>query len=169
MADLILPETAVPAKRRGRRTHAEMVEQRRQIYLARKAEEDAAFQTYLDTMPLDRGVCYFFGAAEGVVKIGFSKNIMQRFNRINSSSLYHLEILALAPGSDCRERHYHNRFQPHSIGREWFKRCPEIEAEIASLNERFPVNDMLIALGCHEQDFQDAALIARLVERSEAA
>lgn len=166
MADLILPETAVPAKRRGRRTHAEMVEHRRQIYLARKAEEEAAFQSHLDTMPLDRGVCYFFGTSDGVVKIGFSRHIIQRLNRIKCDTPYRVGILALAPGSDCRERDYHNRFQQYSIGNEWFHLVPEIEAEIAALNERFSMKEILLATGHHPQCF---GAIARLVERGEAA
>lgn len=100
----------------------------------------------MDAAPLNGDLCYFFGAREGVVKIGHSTSVVRRFKQVKGSSLYKLAVLAIAPGGRTREGHYHRRFEAHAIGGEWFQRCPEIEAEITSLAARFSVHEVLPTL-----------------------
>lgn len=104
---------------------------------ARLAALDKAYLDECIAAPLSEGICYFFGCKEGLLKIGYTRNLYQRFNRLKSNfGLYKLEILATARGGNCRERYYHRKFAEHHRGNEWFDTAPEIEAEIALLRER---------------------------------
>jgi hypothetical protein len=100
----------------------------------RRVEREQQAIAEMDAMNPKYGVCYFIGCEEGLVKIGYSANLNQRFNTIKSGSLYKLSILATANGGRSREAFYHHKFAEHRFSGEWFSRCPEIEAEIARLN-----------------------------------
>lgn len=81
------------------------------------------------------GVCYFIGGAEGAIKIGFSVDVASRLRTLRASSPIPLGVLATAPGGATRETAYHYQFAEHRLHGEWFARCPEIEAEIARLED----------------------------------
>ncbi|MBB5709369.1 GIY-YIG nuclease family protein [Sphingomonas xinjiangensis] len=99
-----------------------------------KADEEAAWLAEMDAAPLTWGLCYFIGCDEGMVKIGWSKDVNRRLAELKGPSLYKLNVLAAARGGREREAYYHQKFDAHALGNEWFTRCPEIEAEIARLN-----------------------------------
>jgi hypothetical protein len=101
-----------------------------------RAERERQSIANMDAEPLSEGLCYFIGCDEGLVKIGWSKNVAQRRKALQAASMYKLRILATARGGRTREMYYHRKFWDHAVGGEWFRRCPEIETEIAKLNER---------------------------------
>jgi hypothetical protein len=79
------------------------------------------------------GFVYFIGGDVGAVKIGFAVNPDLRIRDLQCGSPIPLRILARVAGMPQDERDYHKRFKAHRLHREWFERCPEIEAEIARL------------------------------------
>lgn len=81
------------------------------------------------------GFLYFIGSDDGPIKIGFSVNPKARLRQLQHASPYDLRILATIPEGQDLEAHYHRCFAAHRLRGEWFTRCPEIEAEIARLNE----------------------------------
>jgi hypothetical protein len=87
----------------------------------------------MDAEPERLGLCYFIGNVE-VVKIGFSADVYRRLPEIMTrAALFDLDVLATARGHRYREAYYHQQFDAHRLGGEWFARVPEIEAEIARL------------------------------------
>ena len=80
------------------------------------------------------GVIYFVGCKEvRRVKIGFAEDVAKRMPSLQCGSPVTLTLLAVTPGDLTAERAYHDRFYKHRLHGEWFKRVPEIEAEIARL------------------------------------
>lgn len=84
---------------------------------------------------LGRADLYFIGAAEGPIKIGVSINPVSRLRALQTGYPFKLDILALVAGGGRYEGDYHAMFAEHRLHGEWFARVPEIEAEIAKLNE----------------------------------
>lgn len=80
-----------------------------------------------------KALVYFIGAATGPVKIGHSRNIAARIETIQWGSPERVSLLATAPGGQAAEAQYHKRFYRDRLNREWFRRSPEIEAEIEIL------------------------------------
>jgi len=79
---------------------------------------------------------YFVGAGDsGPVKIGVAMSIEARLMALQVSHYEPLTVLATCPGSIKLEREYHRRFADARLLGEWFTRTPEIEAEIARLNQ----------------------------------
>lgn len=104
----------------------------------RRAEAEREFYEEISWDSAGGKVCYFIGTREagGIVKIGHTKNLYDHFSRLNSNAaLYTLKIFASCWGGRGAEAHYHRKFKEHALGGEWFDWCPEIEAEIAKLNE----------------------------------
>ncbi|MFX4086919.1 GIY-YIG nuclease family protein [Sphingobium yanoikuyae] len=95
----------------------------------------------MDAMPARFGLCYFIGNLEqGLVKIGYSKNVPGRRNRLSGSIPFPIRVLATATGGMDREAHYHHKFKGADIGGEWFTITPAILAEIARLNATRPAD-----------------------------
>lgn len=76
---------------------------------------------------------YFIAAEHGPIKIGSALTPETRLRELQTASPYALGILAIARGGYEQERRYHQMFAGRRLMGEWFERCPEIEAEIASL------------------------------------
>lgn len=107
-----------------------------------RAERERRDLEEMDNSPEAAGLCYFFGGTAGIIKIGYTRSIWARINRLKSNcGPYRMGLLAVAPGGSARERHYHRRFDQHAVGGEWFNRVPEIDAEIAALVARFGLPD----------------------------
>lgn len=133
-ADHILSTPAKPRFPRG--FSAERGEYRLAEALARRERENIA---EMNAAPLREGLCYFIGDGEGIVKIGFSKHLWQRVNRIKGNTgPIQVRLLATARGGRSREMHYHRKFAAHAQGGEWFDYAPEIAAEVALLNTLAP-------------------------------
>ncbi len=83
------------------------------------------------------GKCYvYFIAGEGTpVKIGLSNAPHERLASLQTAHWMKLSIVAKVEGGQADEREYHRQFAAHRLHGEWFTRCPEIEAEIARLND----------------------------------
>jgi hypothetical protein len=88
----------------------------------------------LDRFP-GEGRCYFIGGEDGPIKIGSSRSPMRRLREIRRDFIEPMKLLATTNGGQERERYYHTLFAAHRVEGEWFERVPEIEAEIARLNE----------------------------------
>lgn len=125
-------DTSIP-ERRKRRTAAEMREAREIEYRARQLRENAQHVADMDARGDRHGVCYFYGCAEGLVKIGFSTNLWSRISGISHQVPYKCEVLAVAGGGRSRESYYHMKFRQHAEFGEWFRRTPEVDAEIERL------------------------------------
>lgn len=108
----------------------------RQLRYAEEAKARMHDTSELDAYPLSEGLCYFIGWDGGLVKIGYSRNVSRRRGELaGTSAMYKLRIMATARGGRDREMHYHRLFRSASVGNEWFNLTPEIEAEIARLNQ----------------------------------
>lgn len=77
---------------------------------------------------------YFIGAASGPIKIGIAVDPAKRLKSLQTGHHERLGILATCPGGSELEKRYHARFADRRLAGEWFERCPEILAEIESLN-----------------------------------
>lgn len=96
-----------------------------------RAERERRDLEEMDNSPEAAGLCYFFGGTAGILKIGYTRSIWARINRLKSNcGPYKMGLLAVAPGGSTRERHYHRKFGQYAVGGEWFDRVPEIDAEI---------------------------------------
>jgi hypothetical protein len=131
----------LPRKRRG---PLEMRAAREAEYQARKAREEAEHIAWMDSTGSRNGVCYFLACEEGLVKIGYSRDLWQRVSQIRPTCMYKLTVLAVAPGGRSRESHYHHKFREHREFGEWFTRAPEIEEEMARLAATEFSQDILI-------------------------
>lgn len=85
--------------------------------------------------PPERPVVYFVATDCGRIKIGTTKFIAQRMDILRGQSPVALTLLATVRGDRATEHEYHARFAAHRLHGEWFTRCPEIETEIARLQE----------------------------------
>lgn len=95
------------------------------------SQERKAFER--DDLPCGQLV-YFLGVS-GYVKIGVTAHLPRRAAELQPGSPFRFELLAYVPGASyAEERVYHQRFRRHRVESEWFKLCPEIEAEIDRLN-----------------------------------
>lgn len=86
----------------------------------------------VETRPRDH-VVYFVQAECGLIKIGTTADIEWRMKSLRGQSPVPLTLLATVPGRRTEEHEFHRRFAAHRLHGEWFKRCPEIEAEIVRL------------------------------------
>ncbi|OWQ95707.1 hypothetical protein CDQ92_13045 [Sphingopyxis bauzanensis] len=80
--------------------------------------------------------CYFAAAPDGLIKIGYSKNLKMRLTKLRNNHGDDMEILAVATGGIERESAYHFQFGEHRVEGEWFERHPDILAEIERLNAK---------------------------------
>lgn len=80
-----------------------------------------------------KALVYFIAAQSGPIKIGMAANPKARLAGLQTSHHERLELLATCRGGANQERLYHYQFKEHRLKGEWFKRVPEIEAEIARL------------------------------------
>ena len=78
-------------------------------------------------------VVYFIGAYRGLIKIGVAKDVQARLRALQTGSAVRLYIMATTPGSYALERHYHARFAEYREHGEWFRRNPDMAAEIRRL------------------------------------
>lgn len=80
-------------------------------------------------------LCYFIGADEGPIKIGYALRPHERLKLFQMGCPVPLKLLATRAGGAAREAAYHWQFKEHRAHGEWFNRCPEILAEIERLNQ----------------------------------
>lgn len=131
-----------------RRTmHLRWREAREMIRAIRHKEREDCEQRWLDA-EIERGRAhdaaavakevnqrvYFIGSQSGPIKIGIAVNPLSRLSTLQTGHHEKLELLATCDGGQERERAYHKQFADRRLSGEWFERCPEIEAEIARLN-----------------------------------
>jgi hypothetical protein len=77
----------------------------------------------------DRGpAVYFVEAENGLIKIGFSRSIRERFKKLHTASPGQLNLLGLWPAGQPIERELHRRFASQRVTGEWFKPSPELRA-----------------------------------------
>lgn len=76
---------------------------------------------------------YFIGPKDGPIKIGMASRLDFRIRDLRLMNAYPLEVWATVEAPASVEREYHRKFAEHRIHGEWFKRVPEIEAEIGQL------------------------------------
>jgi hypothetical protein len=93
------------------------------------------------------GDLYFIRAGDSAVKIGRSGNVPGRLRHTQTHNHERLECVVVLKGQGWREKDYHRRFKDHRIHGDWFKRVPEIEAEIDRLANPREVAGDLTELG----------------------
>lgn len=81
-------------------------------------------------------VVYFIGTSGGFVKIGYTANLRRRLTAIKTSTHARVTLLAAVPGGREIESDYHARFAEARVRREWFRKTPQIEAELTVLANR---------------------------------
>lgn len=78
-------------------------------------------------MSADRQRYVYFGASDGLVKIGTSVDVATRLRSLRA------DFLAAIPGGFADERAMHRRFAHARVSGEWFTPCDEITAYLAAL------------------------------------
>lgn len=66
-------------------------------------------------------VYFIQGEATGLIKIGYSRNLLTRFSQLQTASADTLRLLARLRGNQDRERELHARFAPWRKHGEWFE------------------------------------------------
>lgn len=97
--------------------------------------EEGPRREYSDRIPKVSQV-YFIGPKRGPVKIGEATCPLHRLRSLQCGNHEQLYVLATCSGGQAAEREYHRRFASARLHGEWFAPTPEIEAEIARLNDR---------------------------------
>lgn len=85
------------------------------------------------------GFVYFIGSKEqGIVKIGYSKNPLQRLKQLQTSSPYFLELFGTVEGDLITEQELQDQFSHYNMVGEWFEYSSELEGFIEHMNEIKP-------------------------------
>jgi hypothetical protein len=71
---------------------------------------------------------YFVESEHGLVKIGFSVSLRERFKKLQTCSSLPLKLLGLRRGTIEGERQLHKRFAAQRVRGEWFAATDEIRA-----------------------------------------
>lgn len=84
--------------------------------------------------PLPKGErVYFIGGISGPLKIGVTTDLRSRLKTLQIASSQPLYVLTSVPGGRETESYFHRKFEGHRLEGEWFKRHPELMAEIGRL------------------------------------
>jgi hypothetical protein len=67
-----------------------------------------------------RHYVYFIEAENGLIKIGHTASIRERFKKLNTAVPMQLTLLRLIPGDQELERALHAQFAEHRVTGEWF-------------------------------------------------
>lgn len=76
---------------------------------------------------------YFIEAENGLIKIGYSANVALRLRALLTTSAAPLKLLGWLPGDTQTERDLHDRFAYSRSHGEWFRRTPDLEAVLATI------------------------------------
>jgi hypothetical protein len=84
---------------------------------------------------LERGawLVYFIRAANGMIKIGYARDLWTRLRTLQSGHSEPLEILVYSRGDPVTEERLHEAFRRYRRGGEWFEPAPPLLAYIADL------------------------------------
>lgn len=107
-------------------------ENRKRVIVKKRvpAEKGAAIRALLppdvaaDSLTADTFV--YFLLADGVVKIGYSKDVKKRVIGMKTAFHGNAEILYVVRGGRSLERYLHERFAAQRLGGEWFRYRPAI-------------------------------------------
>jgi hypothetical protein len=78
---------------------------------------------------------YFIEAENGLIKIGHTASIRERFKKLNTAVPMQLTILGLVPGDQALEFALHKRFAAHRVTGEWFQANDELRSIALGTNE----------------------------------
>lgn len=92
-----------------------------------------------------QGFIYFVGGRRGPIKIGYSTDVRKRLAKLRVGSSQRLSLMAKAPGTMEEERRMHRQFSHLRIRGEWFRRDPEIIAEIARIKQTNGSHEILVS------------------------
>lgn len=79
------------------------------------------------------GIVYFIQAATGQVKIGFTRNLIDRFSTLQVGNHERLTVLAAYFGERLEESNLHARFHRFLIRGEWFHPVKEILDHVSEI------------------------------------
>jgi hypothetical protein len=79
------------------------------------------------------GFVYFIRAANGMIKIGYTREWWQRMKTLQSGHPEPLEMLVATRGDPVAEERLHAAFRRYRRGGEWFEPAPALLAYIADL------------------------------------
>jgi hypothetical protein len=104
---------------------------------------------------------YFIEAVGlNVVKIGFAKDIAERMRKLRVGCPAPLRLLGTLPGGIREERDLHCTLAKHQAHGEWFRRCPELDAILATIEP----SDIAPAKAGH-RPFDDPRTAAEIAAR----
>lgn len=75
---------------------------------------------------LKGGYVYFIEAENGLIKIGYSASVRERFKKLSTAVPMQLTVLGLCPAEPHVERELHERFSGQRAMGEWFRPSPEL-------------------------------------------
>lgn len=84
---------------------------------------------------LDRRVYFVEAPEQGLVKIGYALDPMQRFLNMLTNSAVPLKLLGTIPGGWEKETEIHTALDAHRSHGEWFRQCPEMDAFMIGMEE----------------------------------
>lgn len=128
--DLMANPPKAPRKNRYMDVEARLAAQKA-YYREKNLRE---WRAELDALTVPCGYCYFVGATEGPIKIGYSADPCRRLRQLRRDTPEDIRILAKVHGGREREQYYHCLFEDLHRGGEWFERTPELLAEIERLS-----------------------------------
>lgn len=93
------------------------------------------------TVTLGRPCWIYFISTDEVpaypIKIGLSfTGVEKRLRELQTGCPYPLTVLATVEGTPSYEWILHRELHPHRLNGEWFKRCPEVLAEVKEAKRR---------------------------------
>lgn len=127
-------------------THGFMISDHLQKVLSLKRDDDISLQFYDvddDGVPLPprRGFVYYLMIGPSTVKIGTTKNLLQRLNALRTDLQY---VVAIEPGGYSVESQRHRQFDSERIGRrEDFRLSDRLKQHIDELS---PNRDEFVSL-----------------------
>lgn len=67
------------------------------------------------------GTIYFVTNDQGLIKIGFTKDLKRRLTQLKNASGIELKLIATIAGNAQMELELQHRFRPHNVRGEWFR------------------------------------------------
>jgi hypothetical protein len=98
-------------------------------------DEDVAVNAFALKQAQNKQQFVYFLQCDDRIKIGITRDPMQRLRTLQTGNASELKLLAAVAGEAELEQTIHAKFESARIHGEWFARCPELQQFIDRLKE----------------------------------